>query len=231
VSRNAAIVLVLLALVMLGCATGKPRVILLGDSITMGLVSGPERPSFATLLEEAIGESVELRNVACGGLTVAMWLADARPAFCTGEVLQPNLFRVRLQPLLPAEVVVVLLGTNDSIGLGGEIEPGEYGRRMRLLTAQLVEHGARQVLLLAPPFINNDVKASVRLQGYGREIAAICAEGGGVSCGPDLFDLLPASDFGRNDLHPNGRGHARIAVAVEAALRSLIDLEASPQDN
>jgi len=220
---------VALFLLVLACGTPSPRVVLLGDSITWGLVSGKEGPSFAALLEEALGQSVELRNVACGGLTVALWLADAKPAFCHGEALAPNLFQVRLLPLLPADVVVVLLGTNDSIGLGGRIEPEEYGRRMRRLTGQLVEHGAGRVLLLAPPFINNSAKASVRLLAYGKQVAAICAEREGVVCGPDLFELLEAHDFAANDPHPNRRGHAKIATALEAQLRPLIGLSASPQ--
>ena len=153
-----------------------------------------------------------------------VWLEDARPAFCAQEVIYPNLFRIRLLPLLPAEAVLVLLGTNDAIGLGGEVEPEEYGRRLAALTEQLLEHGARQVVLMAPPFNNYRIKASVRLQGYGEQVAAICGSRDRVVCGPDLFRELAANDFAGSDLHPNGRGHAKIAAAVEATLREIMPL-------
>jgi hypothetical protein len=81
------------------------------------------------------------------------------------------------------------------------------------------------VVVVAPPW-QADPAAALRLAAYRGAIvhptAGLCARHAFAVCGPDLYALLePGVDFVLDGVHPNGRGHAKIAEALAAFLRTL----------
>jgi lysophospholipase L1-like esterase len=198
--------------------------VLLGDSITNHSVSGPPGPSFATLLAAELGDGYAVRNIACDGSSALDWSPRLGVAQCGADLALPSLYLARARPKLPADLVAVLLGTNDATGAfePAPVEPRAYGAAIAELASALLADGAARVMLMTPPPIPSLPRATLRLSLYRREIFAICsAPDDAILCGPDVFTLLGDADFAPNDVHPNAQGHARIAAALLDAVRAV----------
>lgn len=230
--------LALIALIVLGLAPAQSaahqieptRVLLVGDSITRGQVGGdPEFPPYAVVLQELLGEKrFKLLNAGCGGSTVIDWTnpTPAPPAFCAFL----GAFESKAVPLLPADIMTVMLGSNDSIGFGefGCETPGRcpvnvetYHERLLLLMEKAKSHGVRRVILSGPPpwfHIRQD--AWLRLEGYRIVTEEVCRADRKVLCTKNLLKLLGPEDFAeRFNPHPNVAGHQKIAEAFEPVVR------------
>lgn len=199
------------------------RVLLIGDSITAGSVSGPGVP-YATVLTEELGPGFDVRNLACAGTTTRDWLPGPKSPRCE----EADLFAARVEPNLPAAVAVVLLGTNDAHARSADgsleiVDADAYGEAMVRLVGSLRAHGAQRVVLMAPPSVFHAM-ANFRLVDYGKQLRALCGGAGDVVCGPDLLQLLDREKhFHRRSVHPNAQGHAIIAAALAETIRSLAD--------
>lgn len=228
---------VALALLALGCgepATPAPsapsvRVLLIGDSITAGLVSAPKGPPYATLLAELLGPDFELVKLGCGGTSSLDWTRSRGAVMCGGDYALPNLYDKLVKPALPADLATVLLGTNDAKGIQEDhhISAEEYEAALREIAGNLLADGVGQVMLLGPPFIIHNVQAMLRIMKYGDALRRVCGGMERVVCGPDVRFLLDAEDFANGNIHPNASGHRKIAEALAEALR---DLYAEPRD-
>ncbi len=214
------------------CEQKPVRVLLVGDSITVGVTSGEAGLSFAQRIEEHFGSEVELVNRACGGASATDWTLSQPGTDCGlwGQK-PPGLFEALAMPELPADFAILLLGTNDAVGYN-EPEPvraGVYGRSLAEVTQNLLSAGAGKVILIAPPHVPHVPKpnwrgAEQRLRNYGRQVRRICSANPRVVCGPDLFDLLDVREhFESQNLHPNRSGHEVIATALAGTLRQEID--------
>lgn len=209
-----------------GTALAAPfSVVLLGDSITFGLVSEPIGPSYAELLADSLGSDFEVTNIGCGGTSSLDWTRSRGDAICGGVgFVLPDLYEGRALPTLPADLVTIMLGTNDAIGF---FEPGivavaDYRAAILEIATSLLLDGADQVMLMTPP--PNFVSALPEsfLVQYRAQVLDICgAPGDAILCGPDVYVLLGPSDFG-NSIHPNGAGNAKIASALDPAIRSAV---------
>ena len=223
--RRAAAGLELAALAVLAgvvCARPVTRVVLVGDSITAGVSSEPKGPGYAELLAGLLGPEFEVVNVACGGSSTLDWQPGAPSWLCTDIEHAVPLYEGRARPALPADVAIILLGTNDLAGAlePAPVEPDAYRDALRTLADALHADGARLVVILSPPF---SMRGVVRLAGYRQRIGELCRERPFLRCGPDLGALLdPIRDFQLNDLHPNASGHAKIAAALAETLRATV---------
>jgi lysophospholipase L1-like esterase len=198
------------------------RVVLLGDSITAGYVSAPVGPAFATLLAGSLGAGFEVVNIGCPGASSLDWSPGVGDSLCPPLPAQlPNLYAALAATSLPADLVVVLLGTNDAIGLG-EPEPlgaQTYHDAIDELVGGLLGDGAGRVMLATPPPNFASPPAQLLLAAYAGEIVGLCgAPGDAVLCGPDLLSLLEVGDFASGDVHPNAAGHAKIAAALHESI-------------
>lgn len=195
---------------------------LLGDSITAGVVSGPPGPSWELLAAAALAESYDIVNVAAGGTSAFYWAPDTPcPGICPDA---DTLFEQRAAEALPADVVTVLLGTNDAVGffLDEPTPVSDWDAYMRDILDALFERDVGVVLLMSAPIANLGDGAAALARGYRDRVMEICTELPAVLCGPDLIELLdPETDFAPGDVHPNASGHAKIAEAVVARLRSI----------
>ncbi|MGH0028264.1 MAG: SGNH/GDSL hydrolase family protein [Myxococcota bacterium] len=195
------------------------RVVLLGDSITAGRVSEPLGPPYTELLGRALGPEFELVTLGCGGSTARDWTRSRGSDLCGGDFAVPNLYEKLARPALPADVVTVLLGTNDALE---RVAVADYEAALREVTAALLADGAGSVLLMTPPVVSSGRVPRIRLLAdYDLAVQRICDEVEGARCGPTIGRLLGTADFAHDNIHPNGAGHAKIATALAAALRAL----------
>jgi lysophospholipase L1-like esterase len=220
--RLAALALVLHAGLAARAEAAPIRAVLLGDSITAGYVSDPIGPAFATLLAGSLGAGFEVVNIGCPGASSLDWSPVVGDSLCPPLPAQlPNLYAARAATSLPADLVVVVLGTNDAIGLG-EPEPltaQTYHDAIDELVGGLLADGAGLVMLATPPPNFSSPPAQVLLAAYAAGIQGLCsAQGDDVLCGPDLLSLLEAGDFASGDVHPNATGHAKIAAALHESI-------------
>jgi lysophospholipase L1-like esterase len=213
----------LLSLVPAAAPQAAPiRTLLVGDSITFGVVSGPGGPSYAEWLASDLAGTHDVVNVARSGSSAFYWAPSTPcPGFC-GDA--ETLFEERAAPELPADVATVLLGTNDALAFLLPEPTGidAYEGLMREIVDGLFTGGVASVVLMTAPRPNVSAAALSLLAGYRERVAAICGDTAFVVCGPDLHDLLdPATDFAVGDIHPNAEGHRKIAVALEDTLLAL----------
>lgn len=216
------IALLLAALLAVAAAAEPRRVVLIGDSITYGLSSKPVGPGFAALLAESLGSGYALVNVSCGGTSSLDWSPNVGNAMCGPDEEPSRIYTARVKPQLPADLAVVMLGTNDAQGSyepQGPIDAQHYRAAIGELTAALLTDGARRVMLLTPPPLAANVQFHLRLARYGVMIGTLCAPpGDAVLCGPDAFALLQPEDFEPGNAHPNASGHRKLAEALRAAI-------------
>lgn len=184
------------------------RVLLIGDSITRGRVAGEAGPPFAERLPAILGDGYAVTNLALEGSNTHDWLEDER--------------RALIREHTPADVAAVLLGTNDAMGFPRRepLSVEAYDVALRELVALLLRSGVARVILMTPPRTPNP-RGVERLPSYRQRIRRFCRSTPQVECGPDLFRLLaPPGDFEPDDrIHPNARGHEKIARALAAAIR------------
>lgn len=213
----------LASLVLAGSAAAVPiRTLLLGDSITFGIVSGMGGAPYAEILAEDLAGTYDVVNAARSGTSAFFWAPSTPcPGICNGA---DTLFEELAAPELPSDIVTVLLGTNDALGffLEERTSVDAYEGFMRELVDGIFAGGASDVILMTAPAANVSLPAATLLAGYRERIGLICQDTLGVLCGPDLYELLdPTLDFEPGDIHPNADGHAKIAWALEDSIRGL----------
>ena len=179
-----------------------PTVLVLGDSVGAGLYL-PEHQAFPAVLQRrlaAAGHPFHLINASesgrttSGGVSALDWVLTRDP-----------------------DVVVLALGAND--GLRG-VPLGEVESNLRTMIERAQAAGARVLLL--------GVRLPESFGKYGDDLGdlypALAAETN-VALVPSFMaqvGLLP--EFTLSDgLHPNARGHERIAETVESALAQVLD--------
>lgn len=222
--------LLLLTVVTVGwpaAGASAARLLLLGDSITYGVVSEPQGPSFAELTDACLaGEFDEVEVIACSGSTSSDWTLTRGARSCAGRAVPISIYEALARPHLPAEVVTVLLGTNDAFGFfeeSGPIPPEQYGSSLREITMNLLRDGVEQIVLMTPPRIFGapNPETNARLSGYREQIRLLCGASpdDAIVCGPDLQQQMRPEHFAAQSLHPNAAGHALIARELCDALK------------
>lgn len=208
------------------------KVVLLGDSITAGPMSGPAGASFAEVLADLLADGYDVVNIGCGGSTSLDWTISQGSILC-GNFVYPNLFEGRAVPNLPAPFVVVMLGTNDATGFlePRPVPPRSYGRAMAEIVNNLTAHGAGQVVVMTPPprCPTASREERIRMLAYRAIVLGACGLYPGTACGPDVFTLLnPETSFESCDVHPNADGHAAIGAALAEVILELSEASGAP---
>lgn len=183
-------------------ATGKPRVVILGDSLTAGLGVQPD---------EAYPAVVQ-RHIADAGLAVEVVNAGV-----SGDTSAGGLRRLDWSLDGDVRVLVVALGGND--GLRG-LPVDELRANLSTIITRARERGITVLLcgMEAPPNFGADYTAAFR-QVYGE-----LAKTPGVSFLPFLLDGVAGNArLNQADgIHPNPEGARKVADLVWAALRPLL---------
>lgn len=189
-------------------APARPRVVVLGDSLTAGYGLPTTDQAFPALLQQRIdaeGLGYEVVNMgvsgdtSAGGLRRLDWALD-------GDV----------------RVLVLALGANDGLrGLG----PDQMRQNLTAIVERARQRGARVLLcgMEAPPNLGAQYTAQFR-QVYRdlareRQLAFL----------PFLLDgVAGVATLNQNDgIHPNREGAARVAELVWASLRPMLKAPSS----
>jgi len=209
-------------------------VLLIGDSITEGFVSGPDGVDtecggglcYAARLDTLLGERFTVVNAGVGGATTVDWTGNVPgiPYIDVDGAATP-IFDALAAPNLPTDIVVILLGVNDAIGFFevAPTTPDAYAANLGKLIGRVTSRGAEKVILATPtPLFAFDEIIRDRLSQYSEAIHALCMMHVDVVCGPDLLSILTPEDFeGGVDIHPNAHGHERIASALAESITSV----------
>ena len=200
------------------------RTLLIGNSITAGVISGGGERSYVDVLTDELGPEFEILEAGCSGSSILDWLrppADPLPCPIAGA------YEIRAIQHLPVEVAVIELGGNDAVGFF-EIGPTPidiFRESVDALIARLFNDQVKKVVLFTPPPNpgRND-SVNLRLQEYGNAIKTFC-NSTTIICGPDLFTLLdPETDFEGKNVHPNEGGHYKMGMALAEVLNEITDL-------
>jgi lysophospholipase L1-like esterase len=194
-----------------GASARRPRLLLLGDSITKGVVIPPTGPPYSEIVAELLGEIYEVVNIGVPAARSIDWTLSMPRSY-------PSKFELHAVQELPADVVSILLGTNDAVTVFGSeyTLPPVYEMALEEIIGLLSQYGARHIVLMTPPqnFCFGPV-GYVNLMDYREVVFDLCARYSHVSCGPDLFKLLdPYSHFRGCQTHPTARAHQIIADAL-----------------
>ena len=193
-------------------------ILMIGDSITQGVQSSPSAEPYSIVAANVLGKGFTVTQVGCGGATSRDWSLLGGVTFCGGRFWDRNVYEARVLPNLPADMVTIMLGTNDATGFfePAPISPDDYRDNLANLVTNLLSDGAGQVMLMPPPPMCESTNAEVvtRLEAYRAIVGAMCSSREGVVCGPDVYTLLNEDDFQDCDVHPNGLGHLTLGIAV-----------------
>lgn len=211
--------------------SGPVKVLVIGDSFSVHgsrFVTGDVHgPAYVDGLPALMGEGYEIESVACGGASAIDWSTSKPGIFCETDdvgLFPRGLFRDRALPKLPADVALVLLGTNDAMGfmeLGGRVDTKSFRLAIEELLDALNDAGVDDVILAIPPD-SVFIRYHERLVEYRAVLQSLCAERSNVACGPDFFAVLdPVWHFPGGGIHPNAEGHQQMAEAFAASLRQL----------
>lgn len=183
------------------------RVSCVGDSITQGVfVSEAQR--WTNVLQADLGDRYDVENYGVSGRTLIK-KGDApywtEPAFGQATALLPN-------------IVIIMLGTNDSKPQNLPSHPGEFAPDLRALVSQftaLSSHPKVWLVLPPPVFANGlaGISEGVLASAVRPVVRQVAREEG---CG--LIDLAPVLASHPEDsldhVHPNAAGHKLIGDAV-----------------
>jgi lysophospholipase L1-like esterase len=214
-------------LLLIGAATAlwttRTKVVVLGDSHVTGGQSKPHGPSLVEVLREELGPRYEVVAAGCPGSSAHDWTQDGPSLACSLRNAYPEVGR----PHLPAEIVVILLGSNDAVGFSEErpLTPQVYAQAMQKLVRRVQRDGGQRLLLLGPP--PNPLargRGAQRLRDYPKALAALAEQEPNVYMGPNLQEFIDLEEhFGGRRVHMNAVGHRLIGERLALAVRALQD--------
>jgi lysophospholipase L1-like esterase len=195
------------------------RIMPLGDSITDGFnVPGGYRNFLLPALEQR-GYRITFVGSRRNGLPE---LIDQHHEGHSGWQIGELHFRVKgwLADAQP-DVVLLLIGTNDVLRNDAV---DRAPQRLENLIASVVQQSPRAVVLVAtlPPIVHPQINR--RVQDFNRQVPAIVQRQQQQGRAVHLVDLYPAlttADLA-DGVHPNVRGHQKMAIAWETALVKIL---------
>ena len=186
-----------------------PRIVFVGDSLTVGLYATTEAAAFRSLLATAVPCSTAV-IASVGGRSDGVDPASVAAA--------------------AGDIYVVELGTNDASGFltGVPVRPAAFDRHLRAVAAaaRAGNRGCRLVFLTT-------WQNPGRRRQYDARISAVAAEYGDhlvdiSAVKDDPADSRPAgvsTQWGPSDgWHPNDAGHAAIAARLRSVVRRILRL-------
>lgn len=199
-------------LALLGLVTAQaaePRtVIVFGDSITAGsaLPKDQQPHVWVKLVETQSAGKLQMLNEGKGG----------RPTDSVKE------FDAMLQKRPKADLLVIMLGTNDSRDITDQCVPKAVANVRAMITKGREKYGQNlAVLLVGPPNIRKDAlgptkpiadQRDAKLRELGAGFEALAKE---LHCDfTSLYGVIPDTSLGKDGVHPDVAGNDAIAHAL-----------------
>lgn len=199
-------------LALLGLVTAQaaePRtVIVFGDSITAGsaLPKDQQPHVWVKLVETQSAGKLRMLNEGKGG----------RPTDSVQE------FDAMLQHRPQADLLVIMLGTNDSRDITEQCVPKAVANVRAMITKGREKYGPNlAVLLVGPPNIRKDAlgptkpiadQRDAKLRELGAGFEALARE---LHCDfTSLYGVIPDTSLGKDGVHPDVAGNEAIAKAM-----------------
>ncbi|MBW2267093.1 MAG: SGNH/GDSL hydrolase family protein [Deltaproteobacteria bacterium] len=188
------------------------QVLFVGDSITAGTGADPGQ-GFVDLMASANPDR-SVHNAGCGGSTTRDWVLPKLPG-APEHCAFGGAFEQLAAPHVDADLVHILLGTNDSTGFfePGSVGPDEYASNIEALAVRFT---GDVVVSIPTPFPDPDDIVQSRLDLFALELISL-------SESADAPFRLGA-DFSRMDramldgVHPTNEGHAWMAAQLSSVL-------------
>jgi lysophospholipase L1-like esterase len=190
-----------------------PKIVFVGDSITVGMYATSDATTFRGRLEDRVPCYAET-IAGSGDQTKDVDLASVRAA--------------------AGDIYVIELGTNDANGhpTGVPVKPAVFASRLRTVaraaragspSCRLVFLTVWQALAMRRPY---DARIAAVAATYGRHLVSIASikDDLGYRGPPDVRTFLGLSDA----WHPNDAGHDAIAARVSATVKRLLRLSDVP---
>jgi len=186
-------------------------VIIFGDSITAGsaMVADERGQAWPRLLADQTK----------GRLHV---IAQGKPGRTTNSESD---FKIVLEKIPKAGIVVFALGTNDSNPNSDGVTPAVAHIKSMVEAARAAYGPSLQILIIGPTNINKDAlqkrqetgaARSVRLKEINTAFEALAKE---IKCDfLSLYDIVPASSLTNDGIHPDAAGNALMAKAIQPRL-------------
>ena len=190
-----------------------PRIVFVGDSLTVGLYASTQATCFRSLLGAAAPCSTTV-TASTGGRSSDVDLGSVAAA--------------------AGDIYVVELGTNDATGYAGRepVAPSRFAANLRAVAraARSASPYCRLVFLTVwqPPRVRAAYDSSIAAVGAetGRHLVDLGAFKDDPSCSEPAG---VATDWGPSDgWHPNDSGHAAIASRLTSVVRRLLRLSGVP---
>jgi len=200
-------------------------------------MTGRQGPNFAEQLAARLGPEFRVEKYACAGTSSVNWAPSPgnEPEWCgeNHEWARRDLYRDYVAWNLPADIVVLMLGTNDA-QLAPEDEDQKdvvmrYWFNMTRIVDRMLRDGAGHIFLMAPPRLDPNFGSRARLINQFRSrLQEIAGRRPRVTFGPDLFRTLKRADHFKRGPHPTLEGHTQIANSLYDSITSLAATETSP---
>lgn len=232
------------------------NVALVGDSITKGMANDASIPGgfswvcweescfaarFSAYIQNAYEDGlipkVNVINIGVSGATSRDYDPNDYGAddyhFLANKLIQTDQGRPLFQTIPASRVVVLYLGTNDTIGIfetQGVVTPGEYKSHLIDIVTTLYRNGVGYVTLVTPPIpsVWIDQPEGERMREYREAILDVCALVGQKAddCYLDLQTDYPADEWIFGAVHPTLAGHEFIGEALFEHLKPLLRRQA-----
>lgn len=210
-------VVLILSLFLAINAHSEKKILLIGDSITFGQYSGDVASSWADIITEHYKGKYTIINAGLSGSSSYDWTTSNPSVWMEPYSKQGSIFNERALSNLPADVVFVMLGTNDSVGFMKPYptSPIGFSLNMHELFVNLVKNGAKKIVVMLPPKRFYDVEdVDIRLLKYQKSILGYRHSFSEIVIGPNFYELMTPNHFEGIDVHPNKLGYEFMANEI-----------------
>ena len=200
----------------ISCLAGL-RVLFIGDSITAAYNLPPEERMPALVAEELGVDAVNLGVPFSTSMDWLPWETTEqfcpRNGGCWGQLVTRQ---------LPADALVLWLGTNDASGVWEKQGPTPWTEFLGNII-EMVEAFDGPVFLITPPFLyESGFFIAIRSSLYRERALWIAKNYRRVHLGADAYSILKHPDDFIDTVHPNAQGLAKVAKEVSKSISSVV---------
>lgn len=209
--RRRSNLLFILIIFLLSCQSNKTKIACIGDSITNGGGKDHSTAFYPVQLSHILGESYEVLNCGESGATMQ---SDGNKPFWNQKDL-PNVF------VYQPEIVVIMLGTNDSKTFNWNAQSYERDYQRMIDTLRTMPTNPQIYLCSPPPAYNSawEISDSTIRAGVIPLVNKL-ADKNGLEVIDVYNSMTNMAELFPDGIHPNGAGLKIMAETVAKAIKN-----------